>query len=172
MRCDDVIHELAAPTGDRQTTAVPNTWPTARPAPAGSQGRAAQLDQLWKRLAPGAVAPGLGLRLGEHRPNRSILRADRDRDRVACALAALPQRTSSRSKILAHPASVPRPARSRTWRPPPSPGRPGPGRRHRDRRRDCLQAIRLPGRARLPQIARVTTRRLLGFPRRSRFLLR
>src|SRR5437588_12667328 len=56
MRCDEVIRELAAPTEDRDRTAVAEHLAGCK-ACADWARRAAQLDQLWEATCPPEPAP-------------------------------------------------------------------------------------------------------------------
>jgi len=114
MRCNEVIRELAAPTGDRDRTAMAEHLAGCGSCAAWAR-RAAQLDQLWEATSPPKPAPAAWDSVWSSIAQALDSSAPTE---IAAPAPSQPSRNGSSPKVIAHPApDGPRPAwRFRTGR--------------------------------------------------------
>jgi hypothetical protein len=122
MRCDEVVRELAAPTGNRDREAMAEHLATCSACAEWSR-RAENLDRLWGATRPAEPSPevwdAVWVRIASSLPCPAT-----NRHEDAPMAGANPSRNGSGPRIFAHPAPEPAPApapvgtrsRGRPWR--------------------------------------------------------
>ncbi len=112
MRCDEVIRELAAPTDDRDGTALADHL-AGCPSCSDWARQAAQLDQLWDATRPSEPSPeawgAVWANIAQSLPSPA---AHRD----STSATAHPSRNGTAPKVLTHPVPTHVANPPRTWR--------------------------------------------------------
>src|SRR5436309_265812 len=112
MRCEDVIRELAAPTGEPDQTAMAQHL-AGCPACAAWARRAGQLDALWDAARPPEPAPEAWDSVWATLVRELNALATVE---VVSPATVRPSPNGRPSKVVAHPAPSPSAAHRRTWR--------------------------------------------------------
>ncbi len=112
MRCDEVIRELAAPTDDRDATALADHLAGCPSCSAWAR-QAAQLDQLWDATRPSEPSPAawdsVWANIAQSLPSPAA-------KGESPGAAFRPSRNGTAPKITTHPAPTHAANRPRTWR--------------------------------------------------------
>jgi hypothetical protein len=103
MRCDEVIRELAVPTGDRDRTLLAGHLADCPSCVAWAR-RAALLDQLWDATRPGEPSPEAWDSVWAN-ITQSLQSATAERESSATAPSSL--RLGASPKVITHSASAP-----------------------------------------------------------------
>ena len=100
MRCDEVIRELAAPTEDRDATALAEHL-AGCPSCSDWASQAGRLDEVWDATRPSEPSPQawdfVSAQIAQSLPSPSS-------QRESVAVAPRPSRNGTGPKILTHPA--------------------------------------------------------------------